>query len=1209
MQLTDRLFHANAAVRALISRQALEELGGMRPARRVKLDKQQTSKRASAWTRSRQAIDLSFPAPPSWRPATRDGATSFHFSFSAISKVRSAAGPGTGGTATTNAASGFERYVTAHDPAANLAVGAERYVVDEHGHAGQSRTAFVVSNISDDPQTREAFWDAAHAASVTPSHPRLEIRPQRGDLADLARLADEDGTPVAVRTALRELAEELARDNAGPRQRVHSIDLDEAAFDWAGALDQDRYGTRRDDRLIHVVRPRGGVLQWRIETEFAYELDGDDDCAVAEDFGRMLDRLGLKYTIAAHHPTHRNDLRNRHPHILIYPGACRRCDDGSWEFGGKLQAGDIALRLGAIDRATLAKLWFEQRSAADVAALRRAFADMINARLEQRGVRRRYDPRTFAEMGIVQAPGEHLGSAAAARVDAGDAIDIDRSNAIKGWDGRRRQAARDIAVELAGHRAVIARIDDIDVPGGDVDLVALRDQHIALTDRLAGLLELLADHDLSTDMARSAADRLAVKSGDALAAIKAGTASAAEVRASASYRARNELALAHLDAVDDALMPHADTIRAARAEVSKMARALHDIADRITARIAQLEHAQDAARRAATWSGETVLLPARHPVPLDDDAHFEALVEHIQRQRSVEWATPADRFVQLVQAGGIDDLFMPVGLRAVDETLIARQPYARRFAGVLRQAGKRQEEEIGRVLAYISGHGEDGLLGDDAGAAPRTVRRHYRLYRDHPTFCARLPDARARFDAASRASSAVVDGVGMAGAGVTIASLPDAAGVGVPTSAADLHADVTQVTEAPTAPSPSVSESEMMAESVSPSRGVGQPVARSPSASASATAPRSSRTGGVVEQLVNDARDIGKASSTDATGARDNGRSIRVAEVAATPEAQTQTALAASANEVDRAAPMKQERTAVSTRLVDAETRTNPPSVGAVQTGPRSRVADLDAEPGTPVATPSVSDVGKEPEAVVASPDTGAQTVPSTPVEHARLSDTDDQVRVEQSVVRSLGRGLLQGGEAADDVGPPDRKSAAPSRHPVNIGQSPTSPTERLRDLVRQRPVHGGTSPPNPSPKPATQRTPLRPPRSATPERMNHDRRLHSVHQVVATFRAHTLYARADKSGQRAFDQSMQEPLNDIVAGRASLRIDGGVMLAATESDEVMDRLRTFTVSDAGYWLLVRIAEAVPGDAERFDSWQVLDQRGSTRSSPSTGRHGPGIGD
>ncbi|MFD1788086.1 MobA/MobL family protein [Sphingomonas floccifaciens] len=1116
-------------------------------------------------------------------------------------------------------------------------MGAERYVVDEHYHAGGSRTAFVISNISDDPRTREAFWDAAHVASATPSKPRLEIRPHRGDLAELVRLADEDGTPVAVERALRELAQE----GAGPHRRIHLIDLDQATFDWAQTLDEDRYGTRRDDRLVHIVRPRGGVLQWRIETEFAYELDGDDDRTVAQDYGRMLDSLGLKYTIAAHHPTHRNDLRNRHPHILIYPGACRRRDDGSWEFGGKLQAGDIALGLGAVDKTTLAKLWFEQRSAADVAALRRAFADMVNARLERRGVRRRYDPRTFAEMGIDQAPGEHLGSAAAARVEAGDAIDIDRRNAIRGWDGRRRQTARDIAAELARHCAVIARVEDTDARGSDADLAALRDQHIALTDRLAGLLELLADHDLSTEMARSAADRLATKSGDALAAIEAGTASAAEMRASASYRARNELALAHLDAVDDVLMPHADTIRTARAEVAGMRRALHGIADRITARVAQLEHARDVARRAAIWSSETVLLPTRHPAPLGDDAHFEALVEHIRNQRSAEWATSADRFVQLVRADGTGDLFTPIGLRASDEALIVRQPYARRFAGVLREAGKRQEEEIGRVLAYIAAHGEDGLLGNDTDTAPRTVRRHYRLYRDHPTFCDLLQDARARFETASRASSAVVVGVDMPVAEPAIVVSPDNSRVPIAMPPADLRIAAPTLPKAPTVSSSSVPESDPMAKLISPSRSVAQPVARSPSTSATpvtipayrgaedhqtaaappvsqsplggaaevtATAPLSNRTDGGVDQSVNNARDVGKASSTDATSARESGRSIRVGDVAATPEAQTQTSVAASVDKVDRAAPTRQERAAVAARLIDAEARTNPPSAGAVQTAPRPRVAGRGLEPGQPVTTPSVSDLGKEPEAVVALSDTGGHPSPSALAEQVPMSDAGDQVRVGQSVMRSADPGEPDPGEAPGDVGLPDRNTVAPPRHET-VGRASASPTERLRDLVRQRPVHGTTSPPDPSPKPATRTTLSQPPPSARPKQIEHDRRLQSVHQVVATFREHTLYARLDKSGQRTFDDSMQEPLNDIVAGRASLRIDGGVMLAATASDEVMDRLRALAVSDAGYWLLVRIAETVPGDAERFDSWQVLDQRGGAMSLPSTGRHGPGIGD
>lgn len=769
VQLTDRLFHATSAMRAMIARKALEELAGAPKAGRVRAEKEKMRKRSASRSPQRRSIDLSYPAPPQGRPATASGATSFHFAISSASKVRPS--PESGGKAV-NAALNFERYVT--DLNAGLldrAAATERYVVGDHGdHAGGSRTAFVISNISNNAAEREAFWTAANDAASTPSQPRLEVRAGKGEVGHLRSLADSENTPGVLAKALHDTAEAIgAGGDALRNPTIHRIDLDTAAFAWAKELDYERFGTRRDERLLHLVRPRGGVLQFQVETEFPAELDDADNYAIAKEFGDALDEMGLKFTIAAHEPTHRNDVRNRHPHILFYPGACTRRDDGSWDFSGrKIQPGTIAVRLGEIDARALAKLRFEQRYAADVNALRQRFADIVNAKLAQRYVRRRYDPRSYKEMGIDQAPGEHLGSAAAALVAAGYSVEIDQRNAMKGWAGRQRQAAERIAAERDANTAVIVRIDAADPDRSDIVLVSLRQEQVALASRFIDLLEAESDFDLHNAMARSAAERLAGSTAGILHAVESGSSSAAEARALGQYRARNEIALAHLDAIDDAIEPHAEGIEAARDEIVAARARLRAIEQEVRAHIEQRDRLAAKHHTAEKWAAETVLMPAKYPVPLLPDVHFEALIEHLRNQRQADWRTPGDRVIHVTRASASEDRFEASGLRPADRALVSRQPYLRRFNGALRTAGLLQEIEIKRVLEYIAAHGEVGLALGASDDAHRTVRRDYQLFQQHPLFCRLLPEARARFEAAQAARRMDDDRAGTRTVGITI---------------------------------------------------------------------------------------------------------------------------------------------------------------------------------------------------------------------------------------------------------------------------------------------------------------------------------------------------------------------------------------------------------------------------------------------------------
>lgn len=1165
VQLTDRLFHASAAIREMISRQALEEFAGAKPGRRIKAD-QPSDRRRGGGGWSRRDIDLSFPAPPRWRPSTSDGATSFHFAYSSISKARPTP------EKAPNGALAFERYVTAAEPARlGRAAVNERYIVDADESAlGHSRTAFVVSNISPDPAERERFWAAVNAVASTPSAPALEVRPACGDPSELVRLADDDATPSRVSKALCDVVNALQAGDKHRARHVHRIELDEDCQLWAEALDIDRYGSKKRDRLVHYVRPRGGVLQWQIEAEFPEELGDLDNRAIADAFGALLDKLGLKYTIAAHDPTHRNDHRNRHPHILVFPGSCRQGYDGQWEFrGGKLQAGDLAVRLEEKTKAELLHLSFKQRSAADVAALRQAYAEIVNRRLIARGVRRRYDPRSYEAMGIDQEPGQHLGSAAAALVDAGFAVDIDRRNAINAWSGRQRQAEREIAAELDLHRVALRKIDDSAPAHEDAVLAMLRREYGEATERLGKMLRAIAECELSAEMARSAAERLAAKTSDTLAAIEDGSASAAEARAAATYRARNNLANAHLDAVNEAIEPHSEALTTARRQVADLRRRLFEIDQKIGIAIAERDTRQGPRPASRRCADDTVLLPTRYPEPLDDDAHFEALVEHLSRQRSAEWATRADRFVFLVRSSGDGERFAATGLRAADHALVTRQPYRRRFEAVIQEAGKRQEQEIGRVLAHIAVHGEAALLGINPGPAHRTVRRHYRLYRHHPTFGGGLPVAQAQFNASQRVADLEEGVVSASPVSPPILSLPVRESRGPDESAS-----------APKAAPPPVN---LVRDDVGQGPGevpasvvqlpAGRPIADvkstllraavGPVERAGTTAPAASPTLDSADGRLSPPPSAKDRASEDQSGGLKRPDPV-LPDAAAPPrevvEAQVRQAEDTHLNSSPESAPSP----------VEAPLVEGPPTAG-------------ECEPGHLAPHQEMTRAGAVTEVIEQAPTSigaVAVEVPAASTDVVRLNDDAQPKGQATSVPLNDARTIRTTDEVAT---PPAPRTVEP--------RPQTTAMERARQHARQRSRA-------PSAGPAL-------PRDVEPSAAVDTRseRLEVGRQVVQNFRQHTLYQRLSLVDRSAFDTALNAPMNDLVKERVSLRIERGKLMAAGASEEVLDRIRAFATGDCGYLLLVAAATALPADRDLRQDWAVIDQTGvAATSSPSLGR-------
>lgn len=138
-----------------------------------------------------------------------------------------------------------------------------------------------------------------------------------------------------------------------------------------------------------------GRVQGVIFAELPYEpeIGADGRQRIVEAFGGVLADLGLRWHGTVHRPDDHSDPRNFHMH-LVY---CERPAEPTafgWRFADRKAP--------------------ETRKMGFLPMLRQCFADAVNAELEAAGMRRRYDPRSYDQMGIDKQPGVHLGVSAAA---------------------------------------------------------------------------------------------------------------------------------------------------------------------------------------------------------------------------------------------------------------------------------------------------------------------------------------------------------------------------------------------------------------------------------------------------------------------------------------------------------------------------------------------------------------------------------------------------------------------------------------------------------------------------------------------------------------------------------------------------------------------------------------------------------------------------
>ncbi|PZR86538.1 MAG: hypothetical protein DI537_28415 [Stutzerimonas stutzeri] len=381
------------------------------------------------------------------RPVSKDGATSFHFSHSYMSKtspIQNLIREVNGGRSHFNSKAGDHLEYIERDGAAEELGRRKRYdgmdifldnfeALEEHmaKRSSQEQQDYLeragaaeklqLRNLKDDEidALRTASFGTIGATIEERHHfwrevEKLEADP-RGDKVQLRIDHDEEIWSRVLEnlsTAPEPLKKELQLRKAAGAPEI--ITLDQVPTTKAFAIYKWAYGID-PDFPIEIEPGRGGRVQNRIIAELPHELDPHERVTIVRDFTNKLTEKGLPFWAVIHAPDENNDRRNYHVHIVYYDRPAAKMPDPNdpkklvWDFEVIEQrrfpnrhVREVRPHLQFKDREASAKGWVKN--------LREYWEKVSNAALEEAGINKRYDARTYKEMGIALEPLKHIPS-------------------------------------------------------------------------------------------------------------------------------------------------------------------------------------------------------------------------------------------------------------------------------------------------------------------------------------------------------------------------------------------------------------------------------------------------------------------------------------------------------------------------------------------------------------------------------------------------------------------------------------------------------------------------------------------------------------------------------------------------------------------------------------------------------------------------------
>ncbi len=375
---------------------------------------------------------------PTTKPKSAAGGETFHFALTAVSKTspftRALTGEREG------AAAAHESYIEREDAPeqfehaqarfienagrlagrilpkdVDIAIQGQEYIERQGALEAAAQNANALSmygNLPANYDERLAFWEAVEAHEREPRTHDLSLDPSKNPEV-WQRIANDPMAPkeVLAAAALPKKTISLGRGKDAKTREV----LGELKLTEARALEVLAYlkSVKGSSKLASWTPGRGGHVQMRLIISLPYELSADDRIALLKSFCDSQFRnlkaddgasVDVPFWAVVHKPEATSDDRNYHAHIVFSERPARQIQDPKtgdpvWDFAYSETIRDSK----RTSRIRHPKEQPKVRSLNDRQWPHRArtkYAQLANSLLEDRGISKRLDPRSYKDMGI-----------------------------------------------------------------------------------------------------------------------------------------------------------------------------------------------------------------------------------------------------------------------------------------------------------------------------------------------------------------------------------------------------------------------------------------------------------------------------------------------------------------------------------------------------------------------------------------------------------------------------------------------------------------------------------------------------------------------------------------------------------------------------------------------------------------------------------------
>ena len=733
--------------------------------RKRKLQNDEKEKRQTAGGRFVLLPNFAVPGPFADRPLSGAGHVTFHFARDVVTK-------GPGGCSILHASTGTKK-LSSSAPADHDSYVARSEAVmaltaaDFDAYAGRESAVellgdgrvALLTNISPDPAVRRDYWRKVHEHEREAQPDALEFHPSRLPTASWLEIAAIEQLPTHVREMAATMGAAKGRKgNAKKPAAEVEMNRREAAKLLAVIRDELADWDWKKPP-IRLRKGRGGRTQFRVTAEFPIGIDAAARLRITSDFCRDLDAVGVMYTAAIHAPDHHNDERNFHLHIAYHDRPAKLMEDGRWDFEVKeMVPGQWNRYRYPFRQPKIAELSrdpeggnYRAYASSKMRSMREQFADLCNREMQAAGIRRLFDARSYAAMGIEQSPTRPLGPKSAALEAVGIPTGTGIANAEIIWTAALQQNIKQCEDARKTRDVFRARVDNAVKALAAADDRDLSQRIEALAVRYDEHARFLATHEMEIGelgitlaMAHARPTKTADTCLRLLEAIENGKAKATDVKDRALIEERRRAAENFLGGID---------------AIYEQRRAiLEPLLDRRDTAVKELVGITSTLKSLLCEDVEAVLgqkplVEARQPV---SEVHSPVRPDRELVDEILDRITKNDLPVLLPDDS--NDNYRVKGISRDEYRLLDAEHFSRWVQKRLEGISKIQRDRMKEAADLLRQHGQDGL--DRLAVTDSNARRalkHLAAYKDHATLISltRVPEASlARHDSSASNVSA-----------------------------------------------------------------------------------------------------------------------------------------------------------------------------------------------------------------------------------------------------------------------------------------------------------------------------------------------------------------------------------------------------------------------------------------------------------------------